>query len=384
MWSGTATAMRRWAALVACAVVLAGWGGRPAPSAAQSVQVDAHVSADSVLIGERFVLSLVARHRASTEVVFPEPAAGPLAFGDLEVVARLDAKQRYGGTAQPGLRVDSVTYAVTTFALDSARVAGVPVQVVSGPGDTTEVRSPGLTVPVRSVVGPDAEGLRGLAPLATFPAPYWPWVLLASVALLLAAGLAYYAWQRRTADTDTHPPAPEPPVPPPVRARAQLGTLEGRVDAEEPDAVKAFYVDLADVLRRYLAARLPVAVMERTTSELVRALRTETDLPRQTIGRVHAVLELADLVKFAVTRPVPSDNQTALHETRAAIDAVEEALSADEDAAPSGPEAANGADTTDKEPPSAPEDASTSENASAAAAPSGDERPRTAADPSSE
>lgn len=298
-----------------------------ASAVAQPARVDAIVLADSVRVGEPFTLALVAEHSFNTEVLFPAPDAGPVLFGDLEVIERTDGERRYLGAARPGTRVDSVAYTVRTFALDSARVPALPVRVVAG-DDTILVGSPSQRIPVISVVGPDAQALRDLAPLASFPQPLWPWVLLAVATLGLVGLLAYWWWTRHV-----EPPEPPPHDAPPevdvdaydeaVEALARLAAM----DVADDDAMDPFYVALSSLLRRYLAQRLDLRVLERTTREVVEDLEGHGSVPSGAARRVRAVLELADLVKFAEARPAPSDADKALRETRAAIEAIEDRAS---------------------------------------------------------
>lgn len=295
------------------------------PSATHAQEVRAYVSADTVAVGERFTLSLVAEHNFQMTATFP-PADTAEPFGDLTVLSRSEAEHRYLGTDRPGTRVDSVAYEVTTFALDTARVPALTVELTSQ-SDTLTAASTPFTVPVRSVVPPDAQELRDLAPQAEFPRPLWPYVLLGLAALALLGLLGYYLWQRRQPEAEREAePVPSPAVSPYESAQRRLRRLEHTTDFGDPDAVKPFYTEIADLLREYLARRLGVAAHERTTRELLHALRQHRALSEGAIGRIRRVLEKADLVKFADVRPAPDENRTALNETRAALDAVEEAL----------------------------------------------------------
>jgi hypothetical protein len=298
----------------------AGWGGTAASG--QPIRLETHVSTDSVAVGERFTLSLVAAHGPQTDVSFPSPDAGGVLFGDLEVIQRLAVRQRPGPA---GRQVDSVAYEVTTFALDSVRVPALPVQVAAG-RDTTIRSAPARTLTVVSVVGPDAKGLHGVAPLAAFPRPWWTWALLALVGTGLLAGLAYLWWHRRENDA----PAPVQRVPdddqtPYEAATSWIRQLEESYDLSDPDAVKPFYVELSNALRIYLARELGVAAPERTTREVVDTLAERPDVPAEAQTRIQAVLQLADLVKFAGIRPTADDHEKALREARAALDALEAA-----------------------------------------------------------
>ncbi len=295
-------------------------GGKAGDVAAQrAVQFETQVSTDSVGIGERFTVSIVAEHGPETDVSFPAVDAGDVLFGDLEVMERSDVQTR---PRQGGRRVDSVAYTVTTFALDSVRVPALPVQVTAG-RDTTIRSAPARTVTVVSVVADDAKGIHGVAPLASFPRPWWTWALLALVVAGLLAGLLYLLWRR---GEDAEPaPARTPPdedQTPYEAATSWIRQLES-YDLADPDAVKPFYVELSHALRVYLARELGVAALERTTREVVETLEHRPDVPSSAASRLQAVLELADLVKFADIRPSSDDHEKAIREARVALDTIE-------------------------------------------------------------
>lgn len=293
----------------------------PATASAQTVRATASV--DSVRVGERFTVSVTATHRFMSSVVFPPDTAGPAVFGDLEVFARSAASDRYLGADNPGMQVDSVAYEVATFALDTARVPPLPVQLVAN-GDTMQAQTQPLLIPVRSTVSAEAQGLRGMAPLATFPGPWWPWVLLTMVLLVLVAGAVYY-WREWTAFSDegTTAQPPQPAIPPYKAAMQHLDALERTTDWSDPDALETSFVELSTAVRRYVADRLGVAALERTTTELVRALRHETTVPASAVDDVQKVLAQSDLVKFADKRPASQEGRAALRTARSAIDAIE-------------------------------------------------------------
>jgi len=212
-----------------------------------------------------------------------------------------------------------VAYEVTTFALDSARVPVLPVRLASG-GDTTVVGTPPRTVPVVSVVGPDAEALRTPAALIPFPRPAWAWGLLGLLAAAALGGGAYGWWRWRGRDEDG-PDAPEAESAYEA-ASARLRRLERR-HPSGPEAAKAFYVDLTEALRVYLVRRVGVRALEQTTAEVVAALRRRPEVHEETIRRLQAVLEQADLVKFADAQPSPAESRSVLDDAQAVLDALE-------------------------------------------------------------
>jgi len=81
-------------------------------------------------------------------------------------------------------------------------------------------------------------------------------------------------------------------------------------------------------LRRYIADRLDVAALERTTGELIQDLRAHSIPPTPAVDQLDDVLTEADLVKFADERPSGREGRAALETARSALDAIERAVPA--------------------------------------------------------
>jgi len=287
------------------------------PLQAQDVRV--HISEDSVTVGQRFHLSITAEHDFAADPAFPEPT-DTLNFGDIEILSR-HARESY---VRGDVRIDSIVYEVATFALDTATVPPIPVLFTAGE-DTFSVRTPPMGIPVISLVPPDAQDVRDLAPLVEFPRPMWPYIAGGAVLLLLAALLAFYLWKRR--GREVRPPAvpPTPPEAPHIEAMKRLEALE-HIDLSHRDAIQPFYTELSDVIRQYLARRLHVNAKEMTTRELIRKLAHQDFPDEGTRRELQIVLSLADYVKFADAEPSPEEGRNALSKTRAVVQSVEDAL----------------------------------------------------------
>lgn len=283
-----------------------------AAAARGQARPEAYLSADTVAIGERFTLTLRVERPATARLEVPTDSL----LGDLYVI---EGPLRYSRPLGAGRLRDSIVYVVTTFALDSARVPPLPL-VLHTETERYRLSTPPLRVAVRSIVPPDAEGIRDLAPLVEFPAARWPW--LAGAALLaLLLGLTAYLWLRRRRPV-VPPPPPPAPRPDPYRvALEQLAALEP-LATQTP--VKPFYVALADVLRGYLENRLALPARRLTTRELTAHL--ERHPSRHVAGLatpIRQVLETADLAKFAGRTYPPEYNRQVLTITRSLIEQLE-------------------------------------------------------------
>lgn len=295
------------------------------PSSAQDLRL--HLSADSVTVGERFFLSITTEHDFAADPQFPEPTDS-LVFGDIEVLTRT-SRNRY---SRGDMRIDSVVYEVTTFALDTAVVSPIPVLFAAGE-DTFSVRTSEQFIHVISLVPPETQEVRDLAPLVDFPRPIWPYVAAAAALLLLAALLALYLVRRRRRIPAEAAAPPAPADPADVEARKRLKALEN-TDLTRSETVQPYYTELSDTLRTYLARRLHVHSMETTTRELLREL-SQHGVPRADTRRhLQDVLLLADYVKFADATPPPDRGVEALGTAREIIESVEEELRPRESTAP--------------------------------------------------
>lgn len=287
------------------------------PAAAQTVRL--YVPADSVLMGERFAVTVAVERAPGAQVLFPEPPRGPalvdepLRAGEAELLA----VQRFPPTTRGGFRVDSARYEAAVFTLDAARIGPLAVRVVID-GDTMLVPSPVAGIGVRSLVPEDAEGLLGPAPLASFPRSIAPWLWALGAALLVASVIAAWLYRRRR-----HGPAAGDTVPPQTQARQRLEALEAAPPQTEAE-LQPYYVELSDALRTYLARTLAVPARELTTAELIAALdRLPEPPPDEARAPLHAALQRADLVKFAGIAPSPEAHIETIRQARRAVAVLE-------------------------------------------------------------
>lgn len=307
------------------ATVLAIAGSRSASAQA----ADAWLTTDSVTVGDRFGLVVSVGHDGSRSAVFPHDlrpdslsASSVFGLGDFEI---LDIRSRGSRRFSGGGIIDSVVYETTTFAIDTARVAGVPVRL-DGAADTLALAAGAVMLPVTSLVPADAEDIRDLKPLAEFPRVWWPWI--AGALVLAAVAAALWVYRRRQLRDAGLEATEEPPVPPYEQAMQRLHELE-RLDVELSDNVKPYYVEISDVLRTYLGRRVRVKALESTTRELLNSLEhrsAEEGVPESIVEEAREILGQADLVKFADLHPVWETNRRVMTLTKSTIETTERAL----------------------------------------------------------
>ena len=170
----------------------------------------------------------------------------------------------------------------------------------------------GATVFVKSVLPADTS-LRVPKPARPLIIlPVFNWLLWASlVAAAIALVLLWWAWRRWRN-------RPRPPIDPYVRAQQEFARIEARklLDKEEAEDYVAAMVD---VVREYLAARVPGVRRSNTTTELVHAMRPADGVEAELPG----ILDQADMVKFARATVSREDAARTGTLTREIVDHVE-------------------------------------------------------------
>lgn len=295
-------------------------------SKAQSIR--AYLSADSIRVGDRFTLTLVAEHGSDQEPLFPGPQDGEEIFGDLTVLELQGSGMMERLDNNVPVRVDSLIFEVTTFALDTAYVPSIPIFFAAN-GDTTFYASRPMELPVISMVTEDAADIRDIAPILDFPRKIWPWIVGLLLAVAAIVGLVFYLGRRGEMREEVVIRAPVPQLPPYEEAIKRLRGLEKNSNLNDAYEIKPFYVELTDILRNYLGRRLHINAMESTSRELmedVKKVAHTTNVPNDAAQSLNRVLHVADLVKFADMHPRPEVGTQAMGETRKLLDQIEKSF----------------------------------------------------------
>lgn len=139
--------------------------------------------------------------------------------------------------------------------------------------------------------------------LPDFLVDYWEWILLAIV-LIAAATVLYFMFRKKRIPLPMFKQAPKPS--PYEVAITGLNALKGE-DLCSMGREKEYYTRLTDILRIYLQDRFGINAMEMTTSQITRAVNSNSET-RPSEPLMKTILQMADFVKFAKARPLPEDN----------------------------------------------------------------------------
>ena len=259
-------------------------------------------------LGDALRLTLVVEAAAGVTVDMP-------AFGDaLGRFAIIDYAPREEATADGGTRL-AQHYTLQAPMSGRQRIPRLRVEYVDErdpDADSTRVRellTDELSFDVASVLPEGAIGEQLRPAREALPAlegpwlrRHWPWLAGGVVALALLATVVV-VWLRR-AEARARETAFD-------RASARLDRLrrQGVPDAAHMDD---WYVELSDIVRRYIEARFGLHAPERTTEEFLAEAGRSAALSRPHRELLSAFLERCDRVKFARYSPGVGESEEAL------------------------------------------------------------------------
>ena len=305
------------------APLLALWLAAAAVDSVPGVRMGTQVLPETVTVGTPFRVVVRVQAPAGATSEFP-PAPDSAAAVELLDTRSIRATPGAVGAAGAAGVDQTATYRMAAWDVGTQPLQLSDVIVSSG-GRETRASLAGLRVFVASVLPADSAKRVPRGPRGLFvPGPPW-WRYWWIAAILAALALLAWLWWRRR-----RRPRPALVIDPWALAEREFARVEalGLLEAGERGRFVALMVE---VLRDYLARRAPEAPASLTSTELLRALRLNPDVP---VERLEAVLSESDLVKFARRSVTPERARELARETRSVVRDVDRAVVARADAVP--------------------------------------------------
>lgn len=264
-------------------------------SGQESAIVTSAADTNQIKIGEQIRFSIRVETDSSAVVIFPEGQT----FSPLETV---EAYQTDTTRNKDRMTLEKI-YALTQF--DSGTYL-LPTQriEINGQGYFTDSLPVYVaTVPVDTLT----QKMYDIKPLLEVDRTYanvWKWILIGLLVLGIVGFLVYWFFFRKKPLTEEEKTALLPPY---DRALLELKKLEQSKYLIQ-DEFKQYYTELTTIVRSYLEDDVHVTALESTTGQLIEKLEMLKDagalhIDEQTIQQFRIILETADLVKFAKSKP---------------------------------------------------------------------------------
>jgi len=261
-------------------------------------KISSEVDTTFIKIGEQIKFTVTVDVDSTDQVIFPEGQT----FSPLETVEALPTDT----TKKDSRYILQKTYTLTQF--DSGAYK-LPTQFIdiNGKGFYTDSLMVNVaTVPVDTI----AQKMYDIKPLINVEksnASFWKILFSIIAGLLLVGGLLYWFVFRKKPLTEEEKEALLPPY---DRALLELKKLENSKYLIQ-DEYKQYYTELTDIVRSYLEEDAHVTALESTTDQLIEKLEMlrdagELKLEDGTLKQFKQILQTADLVKFAKSKPANS------------------------------------------------------------------------------
>jgi len=276
-------------------------------SQAQYIEIKTELDTNQVLIGDQFNLFIKVSQPPGLIVEYPE--FSDTIIDKIEILQKFPPDTSIGEDNQINIQQ---RYLLTSF--DSGLYVIPPVLFRFSAADwsdsissnpvylavyTVPVDSAGRIFDIKSPLG---------APITV--AEMWPYILGGSLlVILIAAGVWYF--RRRKSDRPVLAFS-RPQIPPYVVAIRELDRLSEE-KLWQQGRIKDYYTRLTGIIRIYIEHQFDIPAMEMTSDETLRMWNEIGMKDEDLYIRLKDLLGLADLVKFAKEKPLPSYNESNLN-----------------------------------------------------------------------
>jgi hypothetical protein len=274
---------------------------------AQNIQAEAKLQQYTIRIGDQTKLFLSVRQPAKEHVNFPKP--DDTIISKVQVVSINKPDTTYDQNDHNLLTVTQ-SYTITCFDAGTYTIPSFSIGTSGG-----VLKTNALTLQVETVKVDTTKAIYDVKLPITVSYTFldqlkdnWYWIVFPLLAIGVIIGLIWYLRSRPKVEPVVQ--VVKPIIPPHVTALNQLKELRDK-KLWQQEEVKQYHIELSDIVREYLEKRYAIKTHEKTTDEIFAGLKYMdiTDVNRE---KLRHILVLADLVKFAKEKPLPSENEESL------------------------------------------------------------------------
>ncbi len=275
----------------------------PAGMYSQYVEIKAELDTDQVTIGDQFNLNLFISQPPGIEVKFPE-ITDSLA-GKIEVLRQTDID-----TVRMDDRLElKRKILLTCFDSGFFEIPPLPFALSSADWNDSLFSNPLFlavnTVPLDSMIRDIKQPIQ--VPVSF--AEIYPYILIGIGVAGLAYFIVYLIRKRKRKEPVFSISKPQEPAH--VIALRELDELR-EAKLWQRNEYKQYYTRLTEIIRNYIERRFEIPAMEQTSYDILLSWKDKGYNDQNLYEILKQLLNLADLVKFAKEKPLPSDNEVNL------------------------------------------------------------------------
>jgi len=274
------------------------------------IEATAAVDKTSIQIGDKFTYTITVRAKKDIEVEFPQilpESLSGFAIKDFSSSARgLFAKKTF-----------KQWYLLDTYVSGEHTIPAATVKYrTKGQTDWQELSVNEVKLEVKSVLdnASNRADIRDIRGPKSFTSKMRFYSLIVLALLLIIGGVFSFILLRKK-----HEESKTPPLLAHIIAYEALAALEKK-DYIRQGQTKAYYIELSDIVRRYLENRFNIRAPEMTTEEFLLKVKEDSSLSVEHKGLLRDFLTNCDLVKFAKYQPAETEASLALASARRLVD----------------------------------------------------------------
>jgi len=260
-----------------------------------SPKISSEVDTTFIKIGDQLKFKVIVEVDSTDMVIFPEGQT----FSPLETVEAYTTDT----TRKKDRIILLKTYALTQFDSGSYKLPAQRIDI-NGKGFFTDSLQIDVATVAVDTLAQQMYDIKPLIQVEKSNSDIWKIILIILVILAIIGALVYWFMLRKKPLTEEEQEALLPPY---DRALMELKKLDNSKYLIQ-DEYKQYYSELTDIVRSYLEEDVNVSALESTTDELITKLEMmkdagELELDNDTIKQFKSILQTADLVKFAKSKP---------------------------------------------------------------------------------
>ncbi len=261
-------------------------------------KISSEVDTTFIKIGEQIKFTVTVETDSTDQVIFPDGQT----FSPLETV---EAYATDTTRKKDRLTLQKI-YALTQFDSGSYKLPAQRIEI-NGKGYFTDSLQVDVANVAVDTINQKMYDIKELMVVEKSNSELWKILMVVLIGLLVLGGLLYWFVFRKKPLTEEEKVALLPPY---DRALIELKKLENSKYLIQ-DEYKQYYTELTNIVRSYLEEDVHVTALESTTDELIGKLEMlkdagELKIDNDTLLQFKRILQTADLVKFAKSRPETS------------------------------------------------------------------------------
>lgn len=274
---------------------------------AQQVRLNASLDTSNILIGDQVIYRLHLIIPENFQFVWPQ-FADTLA-SNVEILNRsaIDTLRQSDGMFEIRQNFTLTSFDTGYYVIPPFRIQ---YKVNAQSGESSFIESEPFLLNVFSIPVDLAQPIKPIKGPIAVPITFTellPWIGL----FLIIAALVYYFFIRKKKTKPIAIFKPKPKQPPHVKAIAALEQLK-KEKLWQQGLIKDYYSKLSGIVREYIEDQFDVPAVESTTYDTIFLMRRKS-LADESLRILQELLELSDLVKFAKSKPLPSEHDRSMN-----------------------------------------------------------------------